>query len=268
MASVANARFHLAARKTGQRVLAAVMPLSARSSSASARVPLPGSPTATRRPFTSASVDSVVPRRWKTHSGSKKTLPRAVSPVAPDGGRGAALHEAHVGLVRRQARKRLHRAGAGHDLEREALLRQRTGVLPRELDVGAVGAPGGHHEPPGRQRPREPVGHRHAQGERTHDRERHERRRPRAAGHAARGGKPGEHHAFSRPENRAARDATFVGGPPGAPGQACSGPVTVTVKWKVAPPLGLPVAHRRPPWASTIERAIDSPMPMPSAFVV
>ena len=35
-----------------------------------------------------------------------------------------------------------------------------------------------------------------------------------------------------------------------------------------APRSGLFVAQRMPPWASTIVRAIESPMPRPSAFVV
>ena len=38
--------------------------------------------------------------------------------------------------------------------------------------------------------------------------------------------------------------------------------------WKVAPWSGLAVAHRRPPWRSTMERLMDSPMPRPPGFVV
>jgi hypothetical protein len=40
------------------------------------------------------------------------------------------------------------------------------------------------------------------------------------------------------------------------------------VKWNVAPAFALRVAHIRPPWASMIEREIDSPIPMPSGLVV
>ena len=41
-----------------------------------------------------------------------------------------------------------------------------------------------------------------------------------------------------------------------------------TVNVKAAPWGSLGVAQRRPPWASTIERQIESPMPMPLGFVV
>ena len=37
---------------------------------------------------------------------------------------------------------------------------------------------------------------------------------------------------------------------------------------KTAPWGAFGLAHSRPPWASTIDRLIDKPMPMPSAFVV
>src|ERR1700722_1654545 len=40
------------------------------------------------------------------------------------------------------------------------------------------------------------------------------------------------------------------------------------VKWNVAPQLAFAVAHSRPPCASTIERLMDSPSPIPSLFVV
>ncbi|MNR01013.1 hypothetical protein D3C85_1168050 [compost metagenome] len=38
--------------------------------------------------------------------------------------------------------------------------------------------------------------------------------------------------------------------------------------WKAAPPSGGESAQMRPPCASTMERQIDRPMPMPSALVV
>ncbi len=38
--------------------------------------------------------------------------------------------------------------------------------------------------------------------------------------------------------------------------------------WNVAPPSWLFSAHKRPPWASTIDRLMDNPMPSPSLFVV
>ncbi len=37
---------------------------------------------------------------------------------------------------------------------------------------------------------------------------------------------------------------------------------------KTAPYGTLGVTHSRPPWASMIERLIDSPIPMPSSLVV
>src|SRR5580693_4017737 len=40
------------------------------------------------------------------------------------------------------------------------------------------------------------------------------------------------------------------------------------VKWKVAPRPELALAHKRPPCDSTIERLIESPIPVPSGFVV
>ena len=39
-------------------------------------------------------------------------------------------------------------------------------------------------------------------------------------------------------------------------------------KWKVAPRVGLLEAQITPPWASMIDRAMASPMPMPAGFVV
>ena len=39
-------------------------------------------------------------------------------------------------------------------------------------------------------------------------------------------------------------------------------------EWKAAPLDAFGVAHNRPPWASTIERLIASPIPMPSCLVV
>jgi hypothetical protein len=41
-----------------------------------------------------------------------------------------------------------------------------------------------------------------------------------------------------------------------------------SAKWNVAPYPSFGVAHSRPPWASTIERQIDNPIPMPAGFVV
>jgi hypothetical protein len=41
-----------------------------------------------------------------------------------------------------------------------------------------------------------------------------------------------------------------------------------SAKWKVAPYPAFGVAHSRPPCASTMERQIDSPIPIPSGFVV
>jgi hypothetical protein len=35
------------------------------------------------------------------------------------------------------------------------------------------------------------------------------------------------------------------------------------VNWKVAPQSGLPVAHKRPPCASIMERLSDRPIPVP-----
>jgi hypothetical protein len=40
------------------------------------------------------------------------------------------------------------------------------------------------------------------------------------------------------------------------------------VNWKTAPFGRFGDAHSWPPWASTIERQIDSPIPIPSGFVV
>ena len=40
------------------------------------------------------------------------------------------------------------------------------------------------------------------------------------------------------------------------------------MKRKVAPPEALVSAHIRPPWASMIERLMESPTPMPVSFVV
>src|SRR6478735_11761346 len=40
------------------------------------------------------------------------------------------------------------------------------------------------------------------------------------------------------------------------------------VKQKLAPRGKLSAAHKRPPCASTMERLIDNPMPVPSSFVV
>jgi hypothetical protein len=40
------------------------------------------------------------------------------------------------------------------------------------------------------------------------------------------------------------------------------------LKWKAAPRVRLFVAQMLPPWASTIDRAMERPMPIPVAFVV
>jgi hypothetical protein len=40
------------------------------------------------------------------------------------------------------------------------------------------------------------------------------------------------------------------------------------VNWKLAPRGTVAAAHTRPPWASMIERQIDSPMPIPPDLVV
>jgi hypothetical protein len=40
-------------------------------------------------------------------------------------------------------------------------------------------------------------------------------------------------------------------------------PALGSVKLKVAPRPELGVAHKRPPWDSTIDRLIESPMPVP-----
>jgi hypothetical protein len=39
-------------------------------------------------------------------------------------------------------------------------------------------------------------------------------------------------------------------------------------RWNVAPCSAFAVAHRRPPWRSTIERLIDRPIPRPPGLVV
>jgi len=41
-----------------------------------------------------------------------------------------------------------------------------------------------------------------------------------------------------------------------------------SVKQKLAPRGELPSAHKRPPCASTIDRLIESPIPVPCGFVV
>jgi len=41
-----------------------------------------------------------------------------------------------------------------------------------------------------------------------------------------------------------------------------------TVNWNVMPGPSSRIAQIRPPWASMIEREIESPIPMPSGFVV
>jgi hypothetical protein len=40
------------------------------------------------------------------------------------------------------------------------------------------------------------------------------------------------------------------------------------VNWKLAPSEPVAAAQARPPWASMIERQIDSPMPIPPGLVV
>jgi hypothetical protein len=40
------------------------------------------------------------------------------------------------------------------------------------------------------------------------------------------------------------------------------------VNWKLAPRGTVAAAHTRPPWASMIERQIDSPIPIPPGLVV
>src|SRR6266436_8005809 len=40
------------------------------------------------------------------------------------------------------------------------------------------------------------------------------------------------------------------------------------VKWNVAPRPLFAVAHKRPPWDSTMERLMDNPMPLPWGLVV
>ena len=47
------------------------------------------------------------------------------------------------------------------------------------------------------------------------------------------------------------------------PYRLCAG----NMNWKVAPTSVFGVPHSRPPCASTIERLMAKPMPMPSAFV-
>src|SRR5207247_10971615 len=49
---------------------------------------------------------------------------------------------------------------------------------------------------------------------------------------------------------------------------AAGAPTSGKMKWKVAPPPALFVAQMTPPCASMIDRAIASPIPMPSRFVV
>src|SRR5260221_2203378 len=51
-------------------------------------------------------------------------------------------------------------------------------------------------------------------------------------------------------------------------GQEPFGAAVGTMNWKTAPRGDCGDAQRRPPWASTIDRQIDSPMPMPLGFVV
>src|SRR5712671_5340756 len=72
------------------------------------------------------------------------------------------------------------------------------------------------------------------------------------AGHnALRGSGPGQKPAFDRTSYRL---ITPVG--------------AGIVNRNRAPCDACPVAHSRPPWASMIERQIESPMPMPFDFVV
>jgi hypothetical protein len=40
------------------------------------------------------------------------------------------------------------------------------------------------------------------------------------------------------------------------------------VNWNTAPRGSFASAHSRPPWASMIDRQIDSPIPVPPVFVV
>src|SRR5258706_4026454 len=40
------------------------------------------------------------------------------------------------------------------------------------------------------------------------------------------------------------------------------------VNWKVSPAISFALAQSRPPWASTIDRLIARPIPMPSGLVV
>jgi hypothetical protein len=41
-----------------------------------------------------------------------------------------------------------------------------------------------------------------------------------------------------------------------------------TVNWKTVPDGSIASAQSRPPWASMMERQIDSPIPIPLRFVV
>jgi hypothetical protein len=70
------------------------------------------------------------------------------------------------------------------------------------------------------------------------------------------------------------RFAAVLGGRPRTrilvEGRPCSSCYRIAgnAKWKVAPRCTFGVAHSRPPCASTMERLIDSPMPMPPGLVL
>src|SRR5256885_8710162 len=49
---------------------------------------------------------------------------------------------------------------------------------------------------------------------------------------------------------------------------ATDSPRAGRTNWKVAPGPALREAHKRPRWASTIDRLIESPMPIPAGLVV
>ena len=127
------------------RAVSAVMPLAASSVSATARVPLPSGPTASRRPRrVFRSVGPGAPRK-KTHKGSRYRLASERSDSV------AALHEgdvdAAVGVFEQPdvldgARRRPY-------LEGDVLVGEPRSITLGELVVGTVGAAGGDHDATG-----------------------------------------------------------------------------------------------------------------------
>ena len=67
-----------------------------------------------------------------------------------------------------------------------------------------------------------------------------------------------------RLSDRVSKEASSMGRQVATPSLLWAG----RVNWKLAPRGTVAAAHTRPPWASMIERQIDSPMPIPPGLVV